>query len=264
MILGIILEYFLGLNVATVGVVPSGFPLPQFPNFYGLSLTQLLLQSFIIALVSYIGSIALAKSFAYKSGTEINPTQEFVALGSACLLSSFCLGHPIGGSFSRTAVNYDMGASSPLSSVFTSSLILTFLFLLTPVFQYLPKFVLACVVVMSVRNLVDYREIVYLIKVSKSELAIFIITFFSTLIVGIDNGLFISIGVSLFAVIFKTSRPRVSMLGKTMSGVYRNLERFPTAKTHAGIVILRLEADLYFANIGKFKDTVLEIRKKKS
>ena len=103
----------------------------------------------------------------------------------------------------RTAVNNEMGGSTPMSSVVTSLVVLIVLWLLTPAFQYLPKLILASIVVMSVRSLIDYKEALYLMKISVGELFVFAITFFSTLIVGIDNGIFLSIAVSMLGVLIR-------------------------------------------------------------
>jgi len=264
MVGGTLLGYLVDLHVVTVGYVPSGLPIPRIPNFDGLHINLLFIQGFIIALVSYIGSIALAKTFAFRHSYDIDATQEFIAIGMAGFIGAFFSGHPVSGSFSRTAVNNEMGARSPLASVITGLVVALFLIFLTPVFQYLPKLILACIVVLSVRNLIDYKEARYLWRVSKGESFVFYFTFVCTLFVGIDTGILISVVVSLASVIFRSSMPRIAILGETTRGVYRNVDRFPYAKQQPGIVIMRLEADLFFVNIAIFKDKIHELQKQDS
>eukprot|EP01119_Soliformovum_irregulare_P013505 TRINITY_DN359_c1_g1_i4.p1 TRINITY_DN359_c1_g1~~TRINITY_DN359_c1_g1_i4.p1 ORF type:complete len:627 (+),score=167.74 TRINITY_DN359_c1_g1_i4:262-1881(+) len=258
MLLGILVGYLEPFSIVTIGHVPRGLPRPYFPPLIDLPMRTVLTQSTVIAIVSYIGSIALAKNFATKNGYAINPTQEFIAQGLTGVGTAFFRGHPVSGSFSRTAVNNQMGAKTPISGMITGTLIIIFLLLLTGIFQFLPKFVLACIVILSVRSLIDYQEAIYLWKNQREELAVFLITFLLTLFAGVDLGVFLSIAVSIVFIIFQSSRPSMVELGLCKSGVFRNLDRYPNAKTWPGIFILRIEADLFFANVDRFKERIYE------
>lgn len=197
MVFSLIIGYTVDLQVNLIGYIPFGFPpftIPELTKFpFGIALSQ----GFILAVIAYVGSIALSKKFASKFNYQINANQELFALGAATIGASFFSGHALQGSFSRTAVSAEMGAQSPLGGVFTSIVIVIFLFTLTGVFKYLPKVVLSCIVIMSVRSLIEYERAFWLWKVSKSEFLIFMVTFICTLIFGPDRGIMISVALSL-------------------------------------------------------------------
>jgi sulfate transporter 4 len=100
---------------------------------------------------------------------EIRPTQELFAIGMANIVGSLTSAYPITGSFSRSAVNNAVGAKSQLSGMISGLIIMIVLLALTVVFYFLPKFVLAAIVISSVTSLIDYREPIYLWRVNKPE-----------------------------------------------------------------------------------------------
>jgi len=155
-----------------------------------------------------------------------------------------------------------MGACTPLSGVISSIIVIICLLALTAIFEFLPKFVLASIVIVSVRKLFDYKEVLYLWKVNKSECAVLITTFVCTIVIGIETGIVVSILISLLMVLIRTSRPLMVPLGRVPNSItYRNIVRHPQCITYPGISIIRIEAELYFANILRFKQYVMDLVK---
>lgn len=203
MIFGIIIGISVHLNISLIGEIPFGFPPITVPNLPRYSISTALYQGMILAVIAYVGSIALAKKFSYKYNYQINANQELFALGTATIGGCFFSGHPIQASFTRTAVAAEMGAQSPLCGVCTSTIILIFLFTLTTFFAYLPKVVLSCIVIISVRTLVEYEKAFWLWYVSKSEFFIFMATFVCTLLVGPDKGILFSVAIALILTLIR-------------------------------------------------------------
>ena len=131
---------------------------------------DLLPSAAIVCLIGFLESIAIAKGIAAKRGYRVEATQELIALGTSNIFGSMFSSYPVTGSFSRSAVNDDTGAISGLSAVTTATLILFTLILLTPIFYFLPKNVLAAVVMSSVVGLVDIDEAKFLWRINKKDL----------------------------------------------------------------------------------------------
>lgn len=245
-------------GVKIVGAIESGFPSPT--NMFGTEdMSSLLPSAAVISLVGFLESIAIAKGIAARRGYRVEATQELVALGASNIFGSMFSSYPVTGSFSRSAVNDDIGGVSGLSGVATATLIVFTLLFLTPLFYFLPKNVLAAVVMSSVIGLVDVDEVKFLWKVNKKDLLLWSTSFLGTLFLGIELGIGIAVGISLMFVIYETARPHVAILGKLPgTRVYRSIHQYPEAETHEGIVIMRIDAPIYFANVDFIKDKLRE------
>ncbi|MEX2585242.1 MAG: solute carrier family 26 protein [Balneolaceae bacterium] len=244
-------------GVAIVGEVPKGLPGIVTGAFSVSDLELLLPMILVISLVGYMESIAVAKAIANKRGYNIDPNQELIALGSANIAGSLFQSFPVTGGFSRTAVNDQAGAISTLASVITALLIGVTVLFLTPLFYYLPKAVLAAIIVVAVAGLFDFREARHLWKSDRRDLLMLLATFVSTLLFGIEEGILTGVVLSLVLVIYSSSRPHqaeLGRLGKTRN--FRNIERYNEAKTDPAILIYRFDSSLFFANIEHFRETI--------
>jgi len=151
----------------------------------------------IIALLSFFESFSVAKTLADRKQETIHPNQEFVGLGFANMMSSFTGTIPVGGAISRTAVNYEAGAKTNLSIIITAALMLAAVFYITPLFFFLPKTVLATVIIYAVLNLIHVKQLRYYVKRSSWDVIFFLTTFFMTITVDIFIGLVVGIIISL-------------------------------------------------------------------
>ena len=214
-----------------------------------------------IALVSFMESIAVAKAIQRNHRNyKVDPNQELIGLGLANVFGSFFQSYPVTGGFSRTAVNDQAGAKTTMASVISAVLIILTLLFLTPLFYNLPKAILASVIMVAVFGLIDYKEAVYLWKSDKTDFALLLVTFFSTLIFGIEKGIGIGVILSLVMVVFKTTKPHVAVLAKVPgTHFYRNIERFETLVPNERMLIFRFDAHIYFANTNFFKETLEEM-----
>ena len=260
-VLGILCEKFLNLannGVDIVGTIPSGLPEFGTPNLSGANVLELLPIALTLALVAFMEAYSVSKILSEKHGYKIDPNQELRALGLANITGSFFQSYPTSGGFSRTAVNEQAGASTPLSSVFAASLIGLTLLFLTPLFYHLPVSALAAIIITAVLRLFDYKLPITLWNNHRTEAVLLLATFTSTLFIGMVEGIAIGVLLSIAVLVFKQTRPHYTELGriKDLQGVYRNTRRFPEAITSEDILIIRFDAPLHFAN-HRFLQTVI-------
>jgi SulP family sulfate permease len=190
-------------GVAIVGEVPKGLPNFSVPSFSYESIKLLLPVALTIALISFMESYVIAKTFADKQNEAINPNRELFGLGMTNISSSMIGSIPIAGAISRTSVNYHSGAKTKISSLITAAIIFLTLLFFTPIFYYLPKATLAAIIIIAVLHLIDMKYFLVLTKTMPMEATIFLLTFISTLAIDVIDGLIIGIACSLIYSLFK-------------------------------------------------------------
>ena len=267
-VFGVLVVWLFGLNeqgVKIVGEIPKQLPSLSLPSFGIDTWSALLPTALTIALVSFMESIAVAKAIQAKhKNYKVEPNQELIGLGLANLGGSFFQAYPTTGGFSRTAVNDQAGAKTTIASIISVGLIVLTLLFLTPLFYYLPNAILSSVIMVAVFGLIDMKEPIHLWHSNRTDFAMLVATFVATLALGIEQGIAVGVLLSLIMVIFRTTRPHVAILGKVPgTDIYRNIERFGTVEQRPDILILRFDAQLYFANLNHFRDTIDEWTAKK-
>lgn len=243
-----------------VGTVPEGLPAISAPTLNMDKLGALLSAALVISLVGFMEAISIAKAVASKTKQRLNPNQELIGQGVANIVGSFSQAYPSSGSFSRTAVNANMGATSGLSSVFTSVIVLVTLLFLTPMLYHLPQAVLAAIIIMAVGGLVNIEGVKHAWHTHKHDGAAAIVTFLATLLFAphLDNGILIGAGLAIVLFLLRTMKPRVALLGRYTDGTLRDIKVNPDMPTSEHIMALRYDGSLYFANVSYFEDAVLE------
>ena len=245
-------------GVKVVGAVPSG--LPSFgapPTLDTGMIRQLLPAAFLISIIGFLESVSVAKSLASKRRQRINANQELVGLGLANLGAAFTGGYPVAGSFSRSAVNFSAGARTPVAALVTLTFVVLTLLFLMPLLYNLPMAVLAAIIIMAAVQLFDIAAFKRSWTYSRTEGICCAVTFTSVLAVDVVNGMIIGIVLSLALHLWRTSRPHIAVVGQLGDGnVFRNVKRFQ-ARTFDGILLLRIDESLYFANANYLEDAVL-------
>jgi sulfate permease, SulP family len=241
-------------GVKIVAEVPAGLPPFSIPEFTWSDLSALLPIALTISFVGFIESIAIAKQIASEKQYEIDSNKELLALGAANILGAFFKAMPVTGGFSRTAVNKDAGANTGLSGIITAVVIGIALLFLTPLLYYLPKTVLGAIIMVAVFGLVDFHEIKHLWAVKRDDLVLLIITFLATLIIGVKEGIFTGMILSVLWFVVKTTRPHYAILGKLPGKTdYRNTKRHSTEST-GDILVIRFDAQFYYGNVSFLKE----------
>lgn len=260
-LLGIMVVYLGSLTnqgVKIVGDIPGGLPSFHIFSMNWDSIQTLLPTAFTIAFVGFMESIAVAKAIqARHKDYKLDANQELKALGIANIAGSFFKSFPVTGGFSRTAVNDQAGAKTGLASIISASLIIITLLFLTSYFYYLPNAVLAAIIIVAVYGLIDFKEAKYLWKTDRTDFFLFISAAIGTLVLGIEEGIILGVILSLALLIFRVSYPHYSQLGLINDGrEFINVLRDKNAKIDNKIVIMRFDAQLFFANINYFKEKV--------
>jgi sulfate permease, SulP family len=259
-VLGILAVALLDLDsegVAIVGGITSGIPVPGVPTATFSEFTQLLLPALGIALLAYPDSFLTARSLATAGDYEIDADQEFLAIGMSNVASGLLQGIPVNGSQSRSYVQRDAGGRSNLVGLICSLLVVITLIFLTSLFEKLPLAVLAGIVVVAGLSLFETHEFRTLWRVRRSEFWLGVSTIVGVLVFGMLGGIAFAIGLSLLVVLARVARPHTAELGRVEgSDTYRDISRNDDAHSFEGLLIYRIDDELFFANAAFFVEDV--------
>jgi SulP family sulfate permease len=244
-------------NVKVVGEIPTGLPSLSWPTVPWDQLGTLFEAALVVVFVGYMESIAIAQTLASRRRQKVDANQELIALGVANVGASFTAGYPITGGFSRSVVNFEAGATTPLASVGTATLVALTVAFLTPMFYYIPYAVLAAVIVVAVASLVDWRMPFRLWRSNKADAFALVVTFVAVFALGIEIGVLVGMGTSLGLFLWRTSRPHIAVVGRVgNSESFRNVQRHEVT-THPTVLAIRVDESLYFANTKYLEDALL-------
>ncbi|HYH50115.1 MAG TPA: solute carrier family 26 protein [Acidimicrobiia bacterium] len=247
-------------HVSVVGEIPGRLPSLGVPTAGVDHLGELLPTALAITMLGFVESIAIAKVFAQRNRYTVKPNRELIALGASTVAAGLSQAYPVSGSFSRTAVNAISGARTQLAGVVSAGVVGLTLVALTPLFRPMPHAVLASVVIMAVAGLVDVREARRLWTVKRSDFWLLMLAFTGTLAFGVELGLAVSVVASLAVVLRQTTRPHIAVLGRIPGTTqFRNVERSPAAVTTDGVVVVRVDAPLYFANLDYLREKLTTV-----
>lgn len=248
-------------GVAIVGEVPQGLPAFGVPQLNAEIIRQMMPLALTICLISFIESLAIAKTLeAQHKSYRVVPNQELLALGITKIGGAFFQSFPTTGSFTRSAINNDAGAKTGVSSVVAAIIISLTLLFLTPLFYYLPKALLGSIIMVAVIGMINYKEAAALWYRDRRDFITLLVTFVATLTLGIQNGVFIGVILSVAQIIYQSSRPHVAVLGKLPdTSTYRNVDRFAEATQHDEILIYRFDSQLYFGNAAYFREGIEDL-----
>ena len=255
-VLGILAVAIFGLDeegVAVVGGIDSGVPVPGIPDVTFDQFTQLLLPALGIALLAYPDSFLTARSVASTRGYTLDANQEFLAVGASNLASGFLQGVPANGSQSRSFVQAQAGGKTNLVGVICAVLVLLTLVFLTGVFEQLPTAVLAGIVIVAGLGLFDLKDFAALWRIRRSEFWLGAATVVSVLVLGMLGGIAFAIGLSLVAALARAVRPHTAELGLVEgTDTFRDIDRHDDAHPIPGLLIYRIDDELFFANAAFF------------
>lgn len=235
-----------------VGRVPEGLPAFALPRFDWGTFSMLLSTAFVITLVGFMEAISIGKAMATRTRQRIDPNQELVGQGLANLVGSVAQSYPVSGSFSRSAVNLGAGARTGMSSVFSAGIVLLTLLFLTPALYHLPQAVLAAIIIVAVIGLVDFAAIRHAWQAHRHDGLCAVVAFVATLAFAphLDIGILIGTGLAIVLFLYRTMSPRVT--------VRYHAAGSPTDASDRGVVVIRFDGRLYFANVPSFEHAVLE------
>lgn len=244
-------------EIAVVGALPGGLPAPALQGLQWADVVSLAGPALGLALIAFADTGVLSRTFAARHGETVDGSKEMTAIGAANIAGGFLGGFPVSGSSSRTPVAEAAGARTQLVGVVGAVLIMVFVLAAPGITGVLPSSALAAVVIVAATSLVDLPGLIRLVRVDPMEAGLSVAAFVGVVVVGVIPGIAIAIGLSFVAFVNHAWRPYRAELGR-IAGVrgYHDLSRHPEGARIPGIVIVRFDAPLFFANGGMFDDYV--------
>jgi high affinity sulfate transporter 1 len=245
-------------GVEIVGTLPQGLPTLTFPQVPLSTYLAMILPAMGVLLVAYSEALGVAHEFAEKHGYEVSADQELNAHAAANLVSALFGGMLAAGSMSASAVKEGAGARSQVTNLVTWVVTIITVLFLTPLFATLPEAVLAALIIHAVWHIIASPKLQKLRLASPVEFWFGVLALAGVLLIDVLQGMIIGVVASLVFVIYKTSRPHVSSLGRVpgVPGAYSDLVRHPENTPVPGVLIVRIDAQLYYANALTVRDRV--------
>ncbi|XP_078545083.1 solute carrier family 26 member 10-like isoform X1 [Lissotriton helveticus] len=243
-------------DIQIVGQLPAGFPRPTLPSMEVLP--DVLGDTVAITFVGYAVSVSLAMIYAEKHRYTIDPNQELLAHGISNLISSLFKCFPNSATLATTNILESAGANTQLSGFFTAIVVLVVLLWVGPLFYYLPKAVLACINVVSLRQMfLQFQDLPQLWRISRIDFAVWIITWLAVIVLNVELGLAVGVLFSMMTVICRTQRVECAVLGRASNTeIYRPVQQNGKCSEIPGLKILSYNAPVYYGNRNFFKEAV--------
>ncbi|KAI9315849.1 sulfate transporter family-domain-containing protein [Dichotomocladium elegans] len=239
----------------------SGIPVPSIPAFpTNKHMKDLLITASMIAVIGFVESVAIAKTYSNKHNYSVSPNRELVALGAANIASGLFQGIPAFGSISRSKIADRAGARTQMAGLIAGVIALFAILFLLPYFYFLPKAVLSSIIFVAVLSLLGElpEDLHFIFKIGAwKDLGLLSVTFLATMVISLEFGTLIAVTLSLLLTIKETSYPRISIMGrvKGTTNKFKPIHENPKEVEHLeDVLIVRIEEPLFFANTGQLKD----------
>ncbi|KAK9139986.1 hypothetical protein Scep_009667 [Stephania cephalantha] len=246
-------------GVQVIGYLKKGLNPPSFANltFDSPHLTTAFKTGIIVGVIALAEGIAVGRSFAMFKNYHIDGNKEMIAFGMMNIAGSLTSCYLTAGPFSRSAVNFNAGCKTAVSNIVMAIAVMLTLLFLTPFFHYTPLVVLSSIIVVAMLGVIDYPAAIHLWKVDKFDFIICIGAYFGVVLGSVEIGLGIAVSLSFIRVLLFVARPRTYILGNIPNSmIYRSLDHYSVACFVPGILILRIDAPIYFANAGYLRERI--------
>jgi sulfate permease, SulP family len=247
-------------GVAVTGDVPTGLFSVGIPDVPASDIGALLIGGLAVIFVGYSESLAAARAMAAKHGYEIDTNQELIAQGGSCGAAGLVGGFPVDGSLSKSSVADAAGQQTQMASLINAVLVLLTLLFLAGIFEQLPSATLGAVVIDAMLGLITFFGLRRYFAVSRSDFVFFIAAMLGILFFGIIAGILIGVILSLLLLITRSSQTSVRPLGRDpRSGVFHDLADQDDLETPPGVLVVRIDGPLFFADADRFRARVYEL-----
>lgn len=241
-------------TIEVVGKIPSHLPVFKIPAFHFENMKSLITGALILATLGLVEAAAISRSIALHTHQRLNTNQEFVSQGITNVVSSFFSCYTSSGSFTRSSINYQSGAKTPMSAIISAVGLVLIVLLFAKYAAFLPKPAMGGIILLVGFNLIDFEHIKQIIKSSKKELIVFGATFMGTLFLDLEQALIIGVFISFFFYMERTSKPNIAVLALDSQRRLINKIRDKDAVECSSIKIVRIDGSLYFGSIEKISD----------
>ena len=266
MVVGSFLAIFFGEytdSIKLVGEIPAHLPPLSSPEFSMEIIRELAPEAFAVALLGLIEAVSISRAVATKSGQRIEANQEFIGQGLSNITGSFFSSYAGSGSFTRSGINYEAGAKTPMSAIFAAIILMAIVLLIAPLTAYLPVAAMGGVILLVAYNLIDFHHIKTTLANSRAESAILLTTFFATLFLELEFAIYMGVLLSLVFFLAKTSSPYIPTLSidvdeKTGRRQLINIDKKPL-KQCPQLKIIRIDMSIYFGSINQIQNRISQI-----
>uniref|UniRef100_A0A0A9E5E7 STAS domain-containing protein n=1 Tax=Arundo donax TaxID=35708 RepID=A0A0A9E5E7_ARUDO len=211
----------------------------------------------ITGVIALAEGIAVGRSFAMFKNYNIDGNKEMIAIGTMNILGSFTSCYLTTGPFSRSAVNYNAGCKTSMSNVIMSIAVMITLLFLTPLFHYTPLVVLSAIIISAMLGLIDYPAAIHLWQVDKVDFCVCLGAYLGVVFGSVEIGLVVAVSISILRVMLFIARPRTTVLGNIPNSmIYRRMDQYTNAQTVPGVLVLRVDAPIYFANASYLRERI--------
>ena len=249
-------------DIHWVGEIPSQLPPLSHADFSIATIRELASEAFAVALLGLIEAVSIARAVATHSGQRINGNQELIGQGLSNLVGSFFSSYAGSGSFTRSGINYQAGAQTPLSAVFAAGILAVILLTIAPLTAYLPVPAMAGIILLVAYKLIDWHHIYGIVRAGPEEGAILLVTFFSTLFLELEFAIYAGVFLSLFFYLQRTAHPQVIPLAPDPRTSQRQLSnaRRRHLKQCPQFKIVRIDGSLFFGAVNHVGEMLHQIR----
>jgi len=259
MVIGSLLSLFIGgeeHGVNLVGSLPARLPPLSMPDFSLDTIRTLGPGAMAVALLGLIEAVSIARAIASRSEQRINGDQEFIGQGLSNLVGSFFSSYAGSGSFTRSGINYQAGARTPMAAIFAALMLAVVLLVVAPLTAYLPMPAMAGIILLVAYNLIDFHHIRQTLQANRSDASVLVTTFMATLFMELEFAIYIGVILSLVLYLNRTSKPRIYTVAPDQSDALRRM----TVKT-SGLMecpqlrIIRIDGSLFFGAVNHVDGT---------
>jgi SulP family sulfate permease len=250
-------------SIKLVGEIPAHLPPLSHPIFSLETIKALAPEAFAVALLGLIEAVSISRAVATKSNQRIDANQEFIGQGLSNIAGSFFSSYAGSGSFTRSGINYEAGAKTPVSAIFAALSLMLIVLLIAPLTAYLPVAAMGGVILLVAYNLIDFHHITHTLSFSKSESSILITTFLATLFLELEFAIYLGVLLSLVLFLAKTTTPEIPTLAldgepgdhkrKLININKKPLKQCPQLK------IIRVDMSIYFGSINHIQNRIAKI-----
>lgn len=250
-------------GIKLVGEIPAQLPPPSMPDFSYNTIRDLAPDAFAVSLLGLIEAVSISRAVATKSSQRIDANQEFIGQGLSNMVGSFFSAYAGSGSFTRSGINYEAGAKTPLSAIFAAISLMLIVLLIAPLTAYLPIAAMGGVILLVAYNLIDFHHIRNTFRFSKAEAAILTVTFIATLTLELEFAIYAGVILSLVFFLSKTSTPRIPTLSvdvdpQTGARKLINIDKKPINQCPQ-LKIIRIDMSVYFGSINHIQKRIAQI-----
>jgi SulP family sulfate permease len=248
-------------GVRLVGSLPAHLPPFSAPELSTSAVRQLAPAALAIAMLGLTEAVSIARSVATRSHQRIDSNQEFIGQGLSNVVGSFFSSYASSGSFTRTGLNYEAHAKTPMSAVYSAISLAVIMLLIAPLTAHLPIAAMAGVLLLVAYNLIDFRHIRAIIKTSPSEAAVLAVTFLATLLVELEFAIYVGVILSLLLYLNRTSHPHFITLAPDPESDRRsftNILKKPLPECPQ-LKIIRMDGSLFFGAVDHFAQEMRNI-----